>query len=60
MGGGGGAGTGRIWGVRVDVNEEVKFFVIYLFIFLGGRGESDQMFGWGRGGGKVARFGVGG
>ena len=48
---GGGAGTGRIWGVRVDVNEEVTFFVIYLFIFWGGRGESDQMFGWGRGGG---------
>ena len=43
----------------MDVTEEVTFFVIYLFIFLGGRGESDQMFGWGRGG-KVARFGVGG
>ena len=35
----GGGGTGRIWGVRVDVNEEVTFFVIYLFIFfLGGGG----------------------
>ena len=42
----------------MDLNEEVTFFVIYLF-FWGGRGESDQMFGWGRGG-KVARFGVGG
>ena len=44
-------GTGRIWGVRVDVNEEVTFFVIY-FIFwgVGEGGESDQMFGWGRGG----------
>ena len=47
-----GGGMGRIWGVRVDVNEEVTFFVIYLFIFFwgGGRGESDQMFGWGSGG----------
>ena len=24
-GGGGGGGTGRVWGVRVDVNEELKF-----------------------------------
>ena len=50
-GGGGGWGTGRICGIRVDVNEEVTFFCD-LFIFFGGRGwESDQMFGWGRGGG---------
>ena len=25
--GGGGRGRGRVWGVRVDVNEELKFFV---------------------------------
>ena len=62
LGGGGGLGTGRIWGVRVDVNEEVTFFVIYL-IFLGGGGggggvRSDVWVG--EGGCKVARFGVGG
>ena len=45
-----GGGTGLIWGIRVDVNEEVTFFCD-LFLFFGGRGwESDQMFGWGRGG----------
>ena len=25
IGGGGGRGRGRVWGVRVDVNEELKF-----------------------------------
>ena len=62
FGGGGRVGGGSGWGVRVDVNGEVKFFVKIQKKMRGGRGRGGvggPIRGWGRGGG-VARFGVGG
>ena len=51
VGGGGGLGGGRVWGVRVDVIEELKFwgkFTKKKFFFGGGGGGSGW---WGGGGG---------
>ena len=46
---GGGSWGGRVWGVRVDVNEELKFFEKFKKKLVGGSGGS----GWGGGGVRV-------
>ena len=39
IGGGGQVGRGSVWGIRVDVNKELKFFrKLKIYIFRGGVG----------------------
>ena len=49
--GGGGSGVGLVWGVRVDVNEELKFTLKFQKE-MGGGGSGGGQGGWGGGGGQ--------
>ena len=50
--GSGGSGWGSVWGVRVDVNEELKFLGKFKKNNLGCRGEEEGCGGRGGGGGS--------